>query len=1191
MPRAERAASGGLYRTAWAGVLAWSVALCAAAESAAPIAIAKQPAGGVFYSGESHDLSVEAKGGTGALQYKWLMNESAIPDGQAASYRFSLLSPEDSGQYVCVVSDESDNFVKTDPVDILVADRLGLATQPFGQTRYIDETCTLTVSAAGGKLPVAFQWQRDGEAMAGETAATLSLGPVEQPGSAAYRCAVTDAGGDTLQTRDAAVCFVERLAVADEMPDTHCAAGTKHAFSATVRGGKGALHFQWQKDGVNLLDATAASYILSRLTVEDAGIYTCLVWDSAEGAVEDDAVLTVLGIVDQPVGAVCPPGQGHEMAVSGVSGLQEPIAYQWLKDGLALKGATESKLSINPAQVSDMGAYQCVLSQNGVSVASDRALLQVTSSPILFDAHPVGGTVYAGCCYSLVVAVSGGVPPLQYQWLRDGEPLPGATAPRFDIECARPEDAGVYTCAVQDAGKAVSSKGAALCVTRHLTIAEQPAGGAYYIGQAHTFRAAAADGIAPVHYQWQHDGVALPGATGPVLYIEPLALPHAGVYTCGIKDAGGDFLVSEPARLDVAEHLSIAVAPGDAERYVGDGLVLKVEARGGVGELHYQWRKYNAALPEATSDTCAFDRLGRGDAGRYDCVVSDDGGDYMISAPAVLSMADRIEIATQPSGGEYYTGESHTFQIEASGGRGGLHCQWQKDGVDVAGATDPVLTLSPLTPAQTGAYVCAVRDDGGDSSTSKAAQLTVADHLTVATQPTGRHAYPGDAVTFAVTAAGGKGELKYQWRKDGKEIEDEHGSEYALDSVEDDDAGQYDCVIEDAGTDSVTSAPAEFTVSDHVAITLDPAGGDYYAGDAHTFSAAAEKGFGELHYQWMRNGAPIAGATADSLEIVSLAVSDAGTYTCAAADDGSDRAVTKPAELSVVEHVYVTAQPQGGDYYVCEAHTLTVEAAGGRGEFSYQWQGEGVDISGATSPALTLDPLGLSDAGAYTCTVTDAQGDTATSEDAHLNVSNPVAIRTHPVGGIRYEGEPCVLSVEAAGGKGLPSYQWRRDGVPLTGATESECRIESLSSGDAGVYTCSVTDTGGRSVLSREAAVEVVAPVSIGKQPQGREFRLGEAHTFTVAAQGGKAALYYQWQFDGQDIPGAASDTLAIDPLAAAHAGSYTCAVHDSGISRAVSEPAVLSLAAEMPPAEPAPPAAPQPPVTASPSLVPEVDK
>jgi hypothetical protein len=520
-----------------------------------------------------------------------------------------------------------------------------------------------------------------------------------------------------------------------------------------------------------------------------------------------------------------------------------------------------------------------------------------------------------------------------------------------------------------------------------------------------------------------------------------------------------------------------------------------------------------------------------------------------------------------------------------------LYYQWQKDGVDLAGAMDPVLTLSPLTPAHTGAYVCVTRDDGADSSTSEAAQLTVTDHLTVATQPAGRHAYPGDAVTFAVTAAGGKGELKYQWRKDGKDIEDKHPSEYVLDSVEDDDAGQYDCVIADAGADSVTAAPAELTVSDHVAITLDPAGGDYYAGDAHNFSAAAEKGFGELHYQWMRNGAPIAGATAASLEIASLSVSDAGTYTCAAADDGSDRVVTKQAELSVVEHVYVTVQPQGGDYYVGEAHTLTVEAAGGRGELSYQWQGEGVDIEGATGPALTLDPLGLSDAGAYACAGTDIRGDTTKSEDAHLNVSNPVAIRTHPIGGVRYEGEPCVLSVEVAGGKGLSSFQWRRDGMPLSGATEPECRIESLAAGDAGVYTCSVTDAGGRSVLSREAAVEVVAPVSIGKQPQGGVFRLGEAYSFSVAAQGGKAALYYQWRFDGQDIPGAASDTLVIDPLAAAHAGSYTCAVHDSGTSRAVSEPAVLSLAAETPPADPAPPAAPQPPSSASPSLVPEVDK
>jgi len=66
------------------------------------------------------------------------------------------------------------------------------------------------------------------------------------------------------------------------------------------------------------------------------------------------------------------------------------------------------------------------------------------------------------------------------------------------------------------------------------------------------------------------------------------------------------------------------------------------------------------------------------------------------------------------------------------------------------------------------------------------------------------------------------------------------------------------------------------------------------------------------------------------------------------------------------------------------------------------------------------------------------------------------------------------LSVVANGGGSL-SYQWSKDGVPVSGATASSLLFPSVNGGDAGSYSVTVTDAAGTSVSS--------APANLGVSP------------------------------------------------------------------------------------------------------------
>jgi hypothetical protein len=81
------------------------------------------------------------------------------------------------------------------------------------------------------------------------------------------------------------------------------------------------------------------------------------------------------------------------------------------------------------------------------------------------------------------------------------------------------------------------------------------------------------------------------------------------------------------------------------------------------------------------------------------------------------------------------------------------------------------------------------------------------------------------------------------------------------------------------------------------------------------------------------------------------------------------RAPTSPAILG---------QPESASVLAGQSETFTVTADGTM-PMAYQWQFNGADLAGATSSALTVAPVGITNAGAYTVRISNAYGTTNSS--------------------------------------------------------------------------------------------------------------------------------------------------------------------------------------------------------------------
>jgi hypothetical protein len=413
----------------------------------------------------------------------------------------------------------------------------------------------------------------------------------------------------------------------------------------------------------------------------------------------------------------------------------------------------------------------------------------------------------------------------------------------------------------------------------------------------------------------------------------------------------------------------------------------------------------------------------------------------------------------------------------------------------------------------------------------------------------------GGAITFTATPVNGGTTPTYQWYYNGALQSGQTASTFVLSTPLANDQIYVTMVSNATPCLSTTSAVSSNTVtltstastpavsiSASTSTTICPA-------TTVNFSVSSSSNMGASPtYQWRLNGTNISGATSSTYTTSSLLNSDQISLVMTSSLPGlcltNNPATSNNISFTVTPATSITTEPISASACLGTSQSFTVVAVG-TGTLTYQWRKNGVNITGnasAQTATLTLSGITSGDADNYSVLVTGSCG-TATSNTVTLSISPATVISTQPLTQTSCAGSNVTFSVTATG-SGTISYQWRKNGTAISGATSASYAINNISASDAANYSVLVT-AGCGALTSSNALLTVNAATVITTQPTALTVCQGSVANFAVAGTG-TGTLTYQWLFNGSPISGATSSTYSDNNAQLADAGNYSVIITGS---------------------------------------------
>jgi Concanavalin A-like lectin/glucanases superfamily/Immunoglobulin domain/Bacterial Ig domain/Immunoglobulin I-set domain len=1008
--------------------IAGSATSQAAVLTVQPVApmITSQPVSRTVKEGTNISFTVVATG-TGPLFYRWARNATFLSGATNATLNLSNVALSASGNYSVVVSNAVGSVISSVAVLTVQPVAPTITSQPVSRTVNEGTNVSFTV-AATGTAPRFYQWFYNTTNLAGATNTTLALSNVPLSVAGNYTVIVSNSAGSV--TSVVAVLTVLPVApkITTQPVGRTVLQGTNVSFTVTATG-TAPLSYQWARNASALGGATSSTLNLTNVALSAGGNYTVIVSNVAGSVTSIVAVLTVQPvpptITSQPVSLTVKEGTNVSFTVAATG--TATLMYQWAFNSTNVLGATNATLSLSNVALSASGSYVVVVSNSGGSVTSQVAALTVQPLPPAIVTPPTNQTVNEGSNASFTVVAASSV-PLTYQWARNAAAISGATNATLSLSNLSLSASGNYTVVVSNSAGFVTSSVAVLTVQPVApTITSQPVSRTVNEGTNVSFTVAAT-GTAPRFYQWAWNTTNLAGATNTTLAITNVALSAAGNYTVIVSNSAGSVtsVVAVLTVLPVAP--KITTQPVGRTVFEGTNVSFTVTATG-TAPLSYQWARNASALGGGTSATLNLTNVALSAGGNYTVIVSNVAGS-VTSIVAVLTVQPvPPTITSQPVGRTVNEGTNVSFTVAATG-TAPLFYQWSRNASAIPAGTNATLSLTNVPLGASGNYVVIVSNAGG-SATSQVAVLTVqAVAPSITTQPVSQTVAVGSNATLSVVATG-TAPILYQWQRSGLALPGQTASTLNLNNVQPADAGSYRVLVRNE-VGSVLSAEAALTVVlAPLAMTDDfspVVASSVATGAGYSSNTLATAETGEpLHdgkpggkSMWFAWRAPAGGvatfATAGSEFDSLLAVYQGSAVNALTRVDSDDdeggffnSAVTFNVESNQVYQIAVDGSGGASGRIVLEwllestadrrpvitnqpvsqvvvrgtNVTFTVGAVGSG--LSYQWYLHGDAIPGATSSALTITNVGLTNAGAYRVHV--ASGTRVTkSRRAHLQL-------------------------------------------------------------------------------------------------------------------------------------------------------------------------------------------------------------
>jgi hypothetical protein len=173
------------------------------------------------------------------------------------------------------------------------------------------------------------------------------------------------------------------------------------------------------------------------------------------------------------------------------------------------------------------------------------------------------------------------------------------------------------------------------------------------------------------------------------------------------------------------------------------------------------------------------------------------------------------------------------------------------------------------------------------------------------------------------------------------------------------------------------------------------------------------------------------------------------------------------------------------------------------------------------------------------------------------SINTPV-ISSQPQSQAIDAGTPVTFTVGASSASSV-TYQWKKNGTAITGATQSSYTIASVSTNDAAQYQVIVKNSDGPTP-SALATLTVVTTPQITSQAVSLVVDAGGSFSLTPGARGGRP-LTYLWSLNGTPVANSNTNSLTVASAAAIDQGSYQFVLTNiyGAVTSAVAEVTVVS--------------------------------
>jgi len=1108
-----------------------------------------------------------ANGGT-TPSFQWKLNGANV-GGDSAKYITSTLADGDvvsciltsSETCVTVASDTSNSI--TMKVNPILTPVVNITVSP-NDTICANTFTTFTATTSNGGTSPTYQWRRNG-VVVGSNSSTYSTNTLANGDN--VLCILTSSETCVSKMRDTSDVIsmtvrpnlVPSLTIAVSPNDTVCA-GTPLTFTATPVNGGSSPVYTWRVNGSIVgsnsptlnVSLSVNSTVWCTMASSEQCKTSSLVFSNFISMRVNPYQTPDVNVAVAPNDTIC-AGTMTTFTATPINGGTTP-SYQWQLNGInaGTNSNTYSSSTLSSGDVVRVimaSSYPCLTKPDDTSTGTTMTVIP-NVTPVVVITRAPSDTICEGTNITFsATSANGGTTPV-YQWHVNGVNA-GSNSTTFNTSTLSNGDvvrcimSSSITCVTKIADtsneitvgvKVKSEPDVVISVTPDDTACA---------GTLVTFTASAVHAGPTPTYQWQVNGgdVGTNSATFATTSLTNGAVVRCILTTsdtCVTKNIDTSNSITMVIKPILTPDVTISVSPNDTICN-GDQATFTATPTNGGATPSYQWRVngVNAGSNSATFATTLTD----GDV--VDCILTTSeqcvsktmDTSTSITITVLPKVTPDVQIVVLPND-TICDGTNVTFVATPINGGSTPVYQWQVNGVNVGNnatsySSTALANGDVVRVIMTSSELCVTKAADTSNEITMTVNPNLTPEVTITVSPNDTICV-GTNVTFTASINNGGTSPSYQWRVNGSNV-GSNSNTYATSALADNDVvdviltSSEVCVTKSMDTSNAIIMEVKPYITPDVTITVSP-NDTVCDGTNVTFTATPTNGGDMPAYQWQINGSNV-GSNSSTYSSSALVNNDAvrviltSSEMCLTKTMDTSNVINMTVEPNLTPDITITVSP---DDTVCAGTNVVflANATNGGTSPTYQWKingsNVGINSSGYTSNSfVTGDVITCVLTSNHTCVTKTMDTSNAVTMTVNPLTTPGVTISANTGTTVCANGEVTFTAVPVNGGT-AQAYQWRLNGVDISGANSITYMTNSLVSGDE--ITCRLDITAvcpnPDSAISNDLVMNVVNPMAVIAVSPNDTICENQPAAFTVTGTNVGNTPLYQWMLNGVDQVG-----------------------------------------------------------------------